>query len=205
MINVETFPEQLLSPVRFSNEEIDVLINDGAVIYLPQGETIRGQREEWRPFWYVTDGYEIDGRNRLLDFPSRSIEIAIYPDPKNFFVPGSFDKSKTEQEAFLAEDLHLLQRRLGLEGIRGILPEASEVTEVAFRHFDATWRKVRLLGKNYGFRNIRTDTPTNLVGSDFAIVGYWRDVDGIRVDDRDADDGHRLLGAARWLVPAGNR
>lgn len=199
------WPEQLLVPVRFSDEERRVLKDDGAVLCLPQGETIQGQKGAKRPFWYVADGYEIDGKNRLLDVPSRPMEVAIYPDPEKFFVPGSFDKSKADQENLLVEDMHRLRRRLGLEGIGGILPEASEATEIAFRYFDATGRKVRLLGKNYGFRWVRTNTPTTESGSSFADVGSWSAVDGIDVDDWGAGSGISSLGAARWVVPVGNR
>lgn len=119
---------------------------------------------------------------------------------------GSFNKSKAvQEEEFLAKDTHQLRRRLGLEGIREILPEASEVTEVVFRYFDATERKVRLLGENYGFRWVRTNTPTTESGSRFAFVGGWSGVGGVRVVGLGAGGGDPRLGVARWVVPAGNR
>lgn len=202
-ISTRSFPEQLSEPLTWSDEEKEVLIKDGAVLYLPTGETINGQKQNNRPFWYVAGGYVIDGRNRLLDFPSRPIEIAIYPDPERFFVPGSFDKSKAAQEDLLKEDCDQLRKRTGLENLDQILPEASEATERIFNYFDEI--RIRLLGKDYGYRWLRTNTPTNQSGSGFAGVGGFLDADGLVVGDFRRDGGRPALGAARWVVPAGNR
>lgn len=202
-ISTRSFPEQLPKPITWSDEEREVLVKDGTVLYLPTGETINGQRQNNRPFWYVAGGYVIDGRNRLLDFPSRPIEIAIYPDPERFFVPGSFDKSKARQEDLILEDRDQLRKRTGLENLDQILPEASEATERIFDYLDKTG--IRLLGQDYGYRWLRTNTPTNKFGSRFADVGYFLGVDGLRVGDFSRDRGAPDLGAARWVVPAGNR
>lgn len=197
---------------RFTDEERKVLIDDGAYIYLPTGETIRGQQQADKPFWFVNEGYVVDedGKNRLLDFPARRIEIAIYADPKDperFFVPGSFNKNTDQQDKLRAKDSEDLRKRLGFLGITMIRPEAPEVTEVMFKHFAETG--VRLLGEDWikdGYwRYIRTNTPTNKSGSDLASVGHWYADDGMNVHDWDRDRGRVDLGGARWVVPNRSR
>ncbi len=203
----EPTPLQHETPVvveTFTDQEREALINDGAVLYLPSGETIRGQREAGRQFGYVFNGGE-----RLLDFPARRIEVAIYPDPERFFVPGSFDKTTDKQDDLMAEDAESLRKRLGLEGIGMIRPEASEVTEVMFKHFDET--QVRLLGKDYMkqaggyYPYIRTNTPANKSGSNLASVGCFGADSGPDVDDWNRGPHYVFLATARWVVPQRSR
>lgn len=211
-VNTKTLPQPevvVAEPLTFTDQERETLVNDGAVLYLPTGETIKGQREAGRPFWYVASGFKEEGRNRLTEFPSRRIEVAIYPDPEIFFVPGSFNKTTDQQDALSAEDSENLRKRLGLAEIGIIRPEASEATEIMFKHFDAT--EVRLLGKDYMveagqyYPYIRTNTPTVLGGSRLACVGGFGADDGPSVFDWDRAGRHVGLGAARWVVPQRSR
>lgn len=206
-LEISAQPEVVAEAIRFTDEEREALVGDGAVLYLPTGETIQAQRAARRPFWYVADGYKEGGRNRVTEFPSRLIEVAIYPDPERFFVPATASKTTDQQIALVEQDAHALRERLGLPNIGQVLPEASEATEVLFKHFDATG--VRILGQDY-MRNgywsyIRTSTPTNKEGSRAARVGDWRAASGLRVDDRHRDDGDVDIHAARWVVPTGSR
>lgn len=184
--------------MKFTDKERKILIDDGAVIYLPTGETIRGQKSTKRPFWSITDGYKDGGKNRLTEFPSRAMEVAIYPDPERFFVPDTFSKTTDQQISLIEVDAHSLRERLGLSNIGEILPEASEVTDVIFKHFDATNGNVRLLGQDYireGYWSyIRTSTPTNKVGSSVAYVGPWDADFGVRVADWDRDKSVSISG-----------
>lgn len=186
----------------FTDEERKVLLDDGAVIYLPTGETIRAQKAASRPFWYI-----VNGRNRLTEFPSRRIEVAIYPDLERFFVPYTFNKTTDQQIASIEADAQSLRERLRLPNIGEILPEASEATEVLFKHFDAT--NIRLLGQDYmhnGYWSyIRTATPINKEGSDVASVGRWDADGGLHVDGWRRDESSVALWAARWVVPTGIR
>ncbi|MDO8429070.1 MAG: hypothetical protein Q7S88_00385 [Candidatus Daviesbacteria bacterium] len=190
--------------VTFIDQEREALLGDGAVLYLPAGETIRGQIEAGREFGYVFNGGE-----RLLDFPSRRIEVAIYPDPERFFVPGSFNKTTDKQDALMEQDAESLRKRLCLGGITMVRPEAPEVTEVIFKHFDAT--QVRLLGKDYMeqaggyYPYIRTSTPTNKTGSVLADVGHFAAGYGPHVGDWHRDDRDVFLAGARWVVPQRSR
>ncbi|MEK7182599.1 MAG: hypothetical protein AAB694_00360, partial [Patescibacteria group bacterium] len=143
---------------------------------------------------------------RVLTTPSRIMEVAIYPDPERFFVPGTFSQLKATQEELVKKDGQELQARLGIEGLEEILPEAPEVTEVMFKHFDATG--VRLLGEDYRdpnpetryWRYIRTNTPINKSGPFIAIVGHFFAVYGPYVPDWNAYRADAFLGAARWVV-----
>lgn len=204
---VTTRPEVYGEAVGFTDEERKALIADGAVIYLPTGETIRAQESAGRPFGYVVDGYKVDGRNRLTEFPSRRIEVAIYPNPERFFVPDTFSRTTEQQIALVEQDARSLRERLGLPNIGEILPETSEATEVLFKHFDTT--NVRLLGQDYikdgNWSYIRTSTPTNKKGSRVAYVGDCGADTGLFVDDWRCDWGRVGLGAARWVVPQGTR
>ncbi len=190
---------------RFTDQERKGYEDDGAFIYLPKGETIRGQKAV-RPLWLGTEGYvEEDGKNRLLDFPPRRIEVAIWADPKDpekLFVPGSFDKNTDQQDKLRLKDAENLAKRLGFP-VNLIRPEAPEVTEVMQQHFNETG--VCLLGEDWikdGYwRYIRTGTPTNKSGSSFASVGYFSAGGGPDVDDWSRDKSRVYLGDARWAVP----
>jgi len=186
--------------ITFTEEERKALVDDGAVPYLLTGETIKSQKSaKRRPFVEVADGYEVDGKNRLTEFPSRIMEVAIYPDPERFFVPNSFNKTTDQQIALVEQDAQFLRERLRQPKIGQILPEVSEVTEVLFKHVNAT--KVRILGKGYGkWSYIRTGTPTNKEGSYVASVGRW-DRGGLYVNEWNRSISSTLLGAARWVVP----
>lgn len=177
----------------YTDEEKRILKEDGAVIYSLEGETIQVQREGGRKFWYVVDAGE-----RFLTLPSRVMEVAIYPDPERFFVPDSFNKTKAQQEELVRKDGQELRVRLGIGDLEEILPEAPEATEVLFKHLDETG--VRLLGENYGYRYIRTNTPINSVGSIVAHVGSFGAGGGPDVDDWFAHGGGPDVGAARWVV-----
>ena len=191
---------EITEPLTFSNQEREVLLGDGAVLYLLTGETIRDQQQAGRPFWYVVDGGE-----RLLDFPALRIEVVIYPDPEKFFVPESFNKTITQQDNLMEQDTLNLRKRLGLEGITMVRPEASEVTEVVFKHFKET--QVRLFGENYKeqasgyYPYTRTSTPTNKSGSYLAGIGFFSAVGGLRVSGWHLDHRYARLGLVRWVVP----
>lgn len=160
--------------------------------------------------WVTAESYnDEDGKNRLLDFPARRIEVALWADPKDpekFFVPGSFDKDTNQQDRLRLKDAESLGKRLGIP-VNMIRPEASEVLDVMFQHFDKTG--VRLLGEDWvedGYwRYIRTITPTTKSGSRSAGVGVFGSDSGPDVDGWDRGEGGVHLGGARWVVPNGVR
>lgn len=68
----------------FTGKEILALIADGAVILNLVGETIEDEQKARRLFQHVTDGGD-----RLLKLPSIVTQVAIFADPKRFFIRNS--------------------------------------------------------------------------------------------------------------------
>lgn len=192
--------EKLIANKGWSNEEVMTLIMDGATTYYPTGETVRSQILAEKKLCYQLGSYKINGRDRLLDWPSRSLEVAIYPDPDRFFVPGSLNQAKCKQKMLIETDVTKLRKRLGMENIDIIFPEASEAIEVFFQHYEAVG--MRLLGRDYNFLWMRTATFTNNVHPRrFARVGAWADAGTLYIRDWFANRGLPDLGVARWIVP----
>lgn len=185
----------------FDDQEKEVLVNDGAVIYLPEGYTINIQRvrEIGTYFWNV-----IHETPRLTDFPPRRIEVAIYPDPERLFISDSFNKNVAQQDRLIEQDTEYLRRKLRAEGLIMWRPEASEVTEVMYKHFRETG--VNLLGADFMRRggrygpSVRTSTPTKF--GRFAVVsGSFRKGDGPQILDSYPQESNNNLGVIRWIVP----
>lgn len=206
-------PEHEVEAVTFTDEERKAILEVRATqprFYLPAGETIRGQLGS-RDLDVYPEGYtEEDGTNRLRDFPSRRIEVAIWADEKNpeeFFIKDSFDKTTGQQDKLRIKEAEALSKRPGLSGVTIIRPEAPEVTEVMFQLFDTTG--IRLLGEKWRdkdglWRYIRTSTPINKSGSSLAYVGHFA-ADGPRVGDWFRGKGSVYLGDAFWVVPNRSR
>lgn len=204
-----TVTEQLVLRERFTDEEKEALRNDGAVIYLLHGETILSQKESQRAKGKPSFGYVVDAGERLLALPSRKIEVAIYPDPEKFFVPGSFNKSVKKQEEKVMQDARELRLRLNLSAVTEIIPdEAATLSEIGFQHLDATG--VWLFGKEYAVAQGldwvygRTKNPTNASGSIVAYVGNAYPDSGLDVGGWRRDDGLHSVGALRLVVPIEN-
>lgn len=180
-------------------EERAVLINKaGASIYTLTGKTIRDYIRAGRPVQYSVTCEGIVG------LPSRLIEVAIFPDPVEFFVPGTDEKSAEEQRALVEKDSYtLLSEGLGLERVKLGFGSAADLTELFFRHFDEgllrgeDWR---LFGREYGNLSSRTQTPIDELGSDFAVVGGYSPVNGLWVSGL-GGDGFRGVRVIRLVVP----
>lgn len=226
----EPAAEQVTFRERFTDEEKRVLLGDGAAIYLPTGTTIAAQREirvKERKLSFFS-AMTVDG---LIDLPSRQVEVAIFPDPQRFFVPGSFNVNVTRQEKLVKEDAEKeLHGRLGLDGVTQIIPkEAATLTEVAFMHFDETG--VLLFGPEYDLLSQRlgvrtsnvfgiTKNPTNSAGSFVAAIGgalkgvgvdvryppelYTISLGGLCMVNQDRISGSGNCGVVRLVVPIEN-
>ena len=188
-------PEQMQT-INFSEKTKEALTSDGAVLYLPKSKSLKDQQREGRNFGFIVDA----SSRRFLTLRARPIEVAIYPDPQRFFVPESFNKAKNKQEELVKDDADALRKRLGVEDITEIIPEVSEATEILFEHLGEAG--IRLLGKDYDYLYMRTNTPTNESGSYVASVGYFSALIGPYVLDWNVDEGFPSIGAARWVVPA---
>lgn len=196
--------ERSLERRSFTAKEEKVLKGDGAILLSPLGQAIPSQREDQRQkgkpsFYYVTNAQ--DG---LLDRPSRLAQVAIYPDPDRFFVPGTAGKDLATQERLASDDGESLRQRLGLPRIDVEIPEeAATLTGVTFDYLDQTgeW----LFGSKYGYLYGRTKNPTNRDGSDVACVGDANPGGGLDVDDFDRGSGDDNVQVVRLVVPSGNK
>lgn len=211
--------------VSFTDKERKALKDDGAVTYLLSGETIADQKSAGRPFGIFADpGYIVRKRNRLTEFPSRRIEVAVYPHPEKIIIKGSSNKTLQEQRGILKEDEDSLKKQLGLP-IEEILAEAPEISQVLFKHFDATGD--RLLGPDSFLPNrfpnenglydltlpdlVATCTPLSKKPSSTAVVGRWyRDnkvgiYNNLNIYRRENNETTSTVGVIRWVVPQGTR
>lgn len=196
--NLEKLAEDL-GVKAFSGEAKDALIKDGAVIYPLTGSTIEAQRnmraKKGKPSFY----YVVDVREGLVGRPSRLSEVAIYPDPKKFFVPNTGGED-LETEALVAEAANRLRKRLRQNGIDVVIPEeAVTLTELTFKHLDET--EVWLFGESYGYLYGRTKNPTNESGSGVAIVGCAVPDSGLGVLDWRRGLGNGRVRAVCLVVP----
>ncbi|MEK7497564.1 MAG: hypothetical protein AAB656_01455 [Patescibacteria group bacterium] len=189
-------PEKSLEVPRFSDKDREALLKNGAVIYELTGKTIVAQQEAGERFWYITDGGE-----RLVKKPSRLGEVAIFPEPSEFFIPGSGNKTLAEQEKLAEKDTNVLRKELKTKGIKVIIPEeASTFTGVTFKYLKETGKW--LLGEDYGYNYGRTKNPTNESGSSVAIVGCANSDNGLSVGGWRRDSGSDGVRVVRLVVPS---
>lgn len=196
-------PEPIVLRERFTPQERKVIEDAHGVIYTPTGLSLDAQKSARAAKNKPSFPYDLSwGGERLTAVASRQVEMAVFPDPQEFFVPGSFGNSTATQERMAAEDA----KRLGLPNVTQILPdEASTFTDIVFQHEDATdkwlfgpeYAKAQNLDWVYG----RTKNPTNSSGSNVASVGYAGADGGVSVDDSGRDIGHHGVGAVRLVVP----
>ena|SRR3989344_97584 len=196
-LGIEAFPTGLKT---FSDGARQALIKDGAVIYPLRGSTIETQREMQREKGKPSFYYVVNGDERLVGRPSRLSEVAIYPDPKKFFIPNTGGKDLETQEALAAEDANKLRKRLKQNGMDVVIPEqAATLTELTFKHLDETG--VWLFGENYDYLFGRTKNPTNESGSVAAYVGDADPGRGLDVDDWSRGLGLDGIRVVRLVVP----
>jgi hypothetical protein len=137
----------------FGKKEQEALLKDGALIYQLNEHSMFEQYELGAPLdetWY-----EYEGMSKIARLSPRRIQIALYPDPKNFYIPDSEAKTLAEQEMLAQQESILLRQRLGVDGIEIPVPkEPAILTEAIWKHKENTgeW----LLGKEYGYKTIRT-------------------------------------------------
>ncbi|MBI4089549.1 MAG: hypothetical protein HY424_02465 [Candidatus Levybacteria bacterium] len=220
----ESRPTEMLDKLQeyrpFTDKEKEMLKTDGTEFYILDGkETIEGQIKAQKPFAPIING---DG---LLKLPSLKAEVAIYRDPKRFFVPNTGNKDLATQEVLVKRDVEELRKRTGLgEDIDEIIPDqASTLTAIIFKHFDKTTREgnpVWLFGSEYasaqrlkvvnaqnlrlGYQNLnwvcgRTRNAVDKSGSRVATVGFQLNK-GVIVDFWSVDHGCPKLFVVRLIV-----
>lgn len=203
-IEVEPIPQEYRP---FTAQEEEALRKDGAHFIDLDGETIEGQQRAKRLFGYITDG-----RDSLLKLPSIKARVAIYIDPKRFFIPNSGNKDLVKQEKLAQKDGQDLRKRLSLkeDGVDVIIPEqASTFTELTFKYLDETAKQgkgVWLFGSEYasvqGLSWVYgiTKNPIDRSGSYVVGVGNASPDGGVHVGRWDPDVGNVSVRAVRFVV-----
>lgn len=140
-----------------------------------------------------------------MSLVSRPTQIAIFPQPADFYVPGSNNLSLAQQRELLAVDeAEAVRKKMGIGGLSLVIGDVATHAGLVFAYFDRS-RGIRLHGEDYGYRYARTETPT--VNPHVASVGgfyeiYYNRFYGLRVVDFDASRGYPLVWAVRLGVPA---
>ena len=150
-----------------------------------------------RSFWSIVNMENPD----FMNLVSRPTQIAIFREPEKFYVPESNNKSLKEQEQLLeVDEAEVIRKSWGIGGLKLVIGDVATHPGLVFAYFDKTGGKIKLHGEYYGYRQVRTDTPT--VGSRVAGVGYFYGVDGLYVDGWRRDVGYVHVWAVRLGVPA---
>lgn len=150
-----------------------------------------------KQFWYITNRNDV----AFMETLSRPSQVAIFPEPARFYVPESNNLSLEGQRRRLREDLEEeVMGRMRIGGVDMIMGDVATHAGLVFDYFDNTRRHVRLHGADYGYRYVRTETPT--VGSSVAAVGHFYRVHGLSVDGFSRGHGNDDVWALRLVVPA---
>lgn len=211
-------PERLVLRLRFTDAEREKLLGEGMKIFTLSGTTIPQQRElrgGKLSFWYV-----VKVGDRLLSLPSRKgQEVAIFTDPKLFFVAGTFDQDIDTQEQLVRAAGKDLAQSLGLESPQGtptiagiISGEAATWSDLTFQYLEdpENTEGIWLFGPEYAKAQGRPwvyarTNPTNVSGSDVARVGGAYLEYGLRVNDWHRDYGDGDVGSPLLVVPIENK
>lgn len=199
-VQVGTKPQEFRP---FTDQETKALAKDGAVFLNLTGETIEDQIAAGRPIRFDEDIDLEDNRDRLLKLPSISAQVAIYPNPREFFIAIS-KEGLLRQETIARGAGKYLRERLGLrdDGLDVIIPDqASTFTELTFKYLDETTKKGRgiwLFGRDYGHENGITKNPVNASGSRVAVVGSDASYRG------GSDKGILITSSSSWITGGGD-
>lgn len=163
----------------FTKQEMEILRGIGAeFVDLFGGETLETQIMARKPILLPN---ELKRNNILLKQPSLKVQVAIFPDPKEFCVPRRLEKKMWDLPAYeerARRDAKKLKDRTGIEDLGILIPsQASTFTELILRYHDQTAEKgngVWLFGPSFGELNNAsaiTKNATDLSGSWIATVG----------------------------------
>lgn len=183
----------------FSEGAREAIENADGMIYEKKGESIEDQKNAERPF-SVGIGYK-HLPDHVRETPSTYGQVAIFPNPQEFFVPRSFWLPVQAQLKLVAQDAASLRQRLGVEDIDEVIPEvAADLTDITFQHFDKTGQKLfeafpLEFDPHFGV----TQMPMSSLH--IVSVGEFRDIYGIDVRGVTAENGAPGAGAVRWVVP----
>lgn len=185
---------------QFNPAALRDLERNHAVVLGPLDVSLAGLVAARRPFWHINNRSDAI----FMGLRSRPSQVAFFPEPERLYVPGSNRKSLVEQEACLAADVAEVmnnRNKMGIGGVEWVIDNVATHAGLVFAYFDRSHGRVRLHGRDYGYKSARTETPT--VGSVVAGVGYFDEIFGLGVDVWSRGDGGGSLWVVRLGVPAG--
>ncbi len=186
-------PEDPIEIKCFSDEQRDVLDENGYIIYDLSGESVNTQKQT-RNATYLT-------REDIGPVTSMCSQVAI--NPKELFLPDSNNKTLRQQELLVEKFSQGLEKKLRGISVKAIIGEAPDYVELDSKHYDATYYGdgLHLFERDeYISRFARTKTPTG--NSSVAQVGWVKSYrSGIEVKHLHAMVGDPYVYAAPLIVP----
>ena len=172
----DMFENQIDQPLSPETQKlVEHLGRSGYAVYDLAGRTPSALRTEGMQFWYVDPALENASVSPAL--------VAFKKKPSEFFLRGSQSTPFERQLELLGEEQVKVAREYPDAGLVVRVGKPSEWSEVAFKHFKGTNRKVRLFGKDYGYNYTWADAyKSESAGASRALVGGWRGARGLRVD-----------------------
>lgn len=186
---------------KFSEGTLRDLRRNNAVVYNPEETVLRflriaGFPRNGRKFRYRTSVYDEWFTGLLLE-PS---QVAIFPDPEQFYVPLSNDLSSGGQRLAQITDMEeVVNKKMGIGGIESVMGDLPTHAGLIIAHLDKTDRQVYLHGKNYGKRTARTETRT--INSETATVSWPFARLGVEIGSYPLSPGNSNLWVVRLGVP----
>lgn len=182
--------ETILSPLSAETQKlIEQMRSSGYAVYETTGRTPASLKSDGMLYWSLND--------KLADTAAPSALLAFKKAPSEFFLPRSQNIVHDEQIKLLPQEQAKVDKKYPGAGLivrEGKLPEWAEIS---WMHFQATDRKVRLFGRDYGYNSTWADTYENeKQGADRARFGGWPEADGVRAFLWDPDGVSPDLGLA---------
>ncbi len=182
---------------RFGEQERQALKKAGAIICRGTGKTLIDLKGVERKISWVLKKKEFK-EYKIVHTPSHVGEMAFFPNPRDFFVPGSLGKTLLEQEKLVKSDSEYLRKNLGVNGLEVVIPkEAATLVELAYFYFGVKmdW----LFARSYQRHHARTKQYTD--SNHTLEVGFANKKDGLVVLESLASHRDAQTGVVRLIIP----
>lgn len=168
--------EAIISPLSAETQKlVEHMRRDGYAVYDTTGRTPASLKTDGMRYWFLND--------KLADITAPQALLAFKKAPSELFLPGSSNIPHDEQVKLLPEEQANVDAKYPGAGLVVDEGELPEWTELAWTHFQATGRKVRLFGKDFGYYLTWTKTyENNQQGAHRASFGDWDETDGADAD-----------------------
>lgn len=162
-------PKETGEVIRFSAEARNWLEREGYFIYALEGKSIRELRQsgliQQSPYLEHPDFQQ------QQNWRTPATEVAI----RWAWLDGSWYKTLPEQERMVADFSRKLSKKV--KGVKAIIGQASQYTEVALLHFKATGKRIFGWDQDYSFTRTLTSAPNGEMG----FVGFFSEESGLLV------------------------